>query len=267
VANAQTAVAPDARVHLLWGVDPALDCVWAASLLPALHSADCVIAATTFRSATLDRLAHIYLPVAPFYESGGTFINMEGRVQTAKPAAYPEGEAKPGWKVLRVAGNLWGLTDPGFETLGAVSDAAKAQIKTQIGDTDTSCPSINTNIWHCPKGGPMAMQSSVPSGACVHIAPLGTYRTDCLSREAEALQKTNASAQPIARLHPDTVKQYRLGVSDHIRITAPQTSDVYLSYTSQSDPTVPKGSLVLNAGFDHSAVLVPYDILTIERVI
>jgi NADH-quinone oxidoreductase subunit G len=261
-ATQSYSIESDARVHVLWGIDPALDSVQAASLLSALASADCVIAATAFRSTTLDRLAHIYLPIAPFYESGGTFINMEGRAQTVKPAAHPEGDVKPGWKVLRVVNNLWGLPDLGFETLAAVSDAAKAQIKTQISDINSPCPSINIDAWHCPKAAPAAVQ---PSG-CVHIAPLASYRTDFLSREAEALQKTNASAPPVARLHPDTVKQHHLSADARIRITALRTPDANLSCTYRSDPKVPKGSLVLNAGFDHSALLMPYDILTIEGI-
>ena len=228
-----------------------------------------MIVATTHRSAALDRVAHIYLPIAPFYESGGSFVNMEGRVQTAKPAAHPVGEAKPGWKVLRVMGNLWGLPDPGFETLSAVSDAAKAQIKAQTGEIDTPYPSLNTDSWHCPKTAPNAVShkksKADKSTGCVHIAPLGSYRTDFLSREAEALQKTTASAPPIARLHPDTAKQHHLSPGEHIRLTA--SGGTIFSCAYQIDGRVPKGSLVLNAGFDHSAVFIPYEILTLEGVV
>lgn len=247
------------RGYLLWGIDPALDCVQAANHLKDLASADCVIAATAYRSLALDRLAHIYLPIAPFYESGGTFINMEGRVQTVKPATRPEGEAKPGWKVLRVAGNMWGLPDLAFESLSAVSMAAKAQ----LGEIEMPCPAINTQTWHCPKAAPMTVQNDTSKGY-VHIAPLAAYRTDCLSREAEALQKTNASALPAARLHPDVVKDHKLKMGDRIMLSSARGTSLSCAY--QDDLKVPKGSVVLNAGFDHSAIFMPYEILTIEEI-
>jgi NADH-quinone oxidoreductase subunit G len=245
----------NAKVHLLWGIDPALDCIQAPSILQVLDNADCVIAATAFRSPMLDQLAHIYLPVAAFYESGGTFMNMEGRAQTAKPSAPPLDEAKPGWKILRVAGNLWGLPDPGFETLNAVSDAAKAQIA-KVGGIET----LNSDDWNCPK----ALSTTEQAPGYIHIAPLGAYRTDPLTREAEALQKTNASAAPVARLHPEAVEALGLEAGDFIQITANEST---FDCAYQGDPKVPKGSLVLNAGFDHSALFMPYEVLTVERAV
>jgi NADH-quinone oxidoreductase subunit G len=246
------------NVHLLWGIDPALDCIQAPSLLSNLASADSVIAATAYRSPTLDRLADIYLPIAPFYESGGTFVNMEGRIQTVKPAAHPEAEAKPGWKVLRVAGNFWGLPDPGFETLQAVSQAAKAQIE----KITMPCTAVDTQTFQCPKIAPVATQGGQIKGP-VHIAPLATYRIDALSREAKALQNTHASASPVARLHPETVKQYKLKADDHIKLISAEGASFSCAY--QTDLKVPKGSVVLNAGFEQSAIFMPYEILTIEE--
>lgn len=245
-----------AKLHLLWGIDPALDCVQSVTRLTEMAAADCVVAATAFRSPTLDRLAHIYLPIAPLYESGGTFVNMEGRIQTIKPAAQPEGEAKPGWKVLRVAGNLWGLPNWGFETLTAVSEAAKAQ----IGQMELPCEVMSTQTWICPKEIPAEVKNDGPK-YCVHIAPVGIYRADALSRAAEALQNTTSSAPPVARLHPETAKENRLSIDTPVILTSSRGTSFTCGY--KSDPTVPKGSVVLHAGFDHSALFMPYEILSI----
>ena len=48
----------------------------------------------------------VLLPIAPFTETAGTFINAEGRIQSFHAAVKPLGEARPAWKVLRVLGNL-----------------------------------------------------------------------------------------------------------------------------------------------------------------
>ena len=56
------------------------------------------------------------LPIAPFTETSGTFVNAEGRVQSFHGVVKPLGEARPAWKVLRVLGNLLGLPGFSFET-------------------------------------------------------------------------------------------------------------------------------------------------------
>ncbi len=53
------------------------------------------------------------LPVAPFTETSGTFVNAEGRVQSFHAVVKPLGDTRPAWKVLRVLANLLEL--PGFD--------------------------------------------------------------------------------------------------------------------------------------------------------
>ena len=64
-------------------------------------------------SAQPATIADVLLPIAPFTETSGTFVNAEGRVQSFHGVVKPLGETRPAWKVLRVLGNLLGL--PGFD--------------------------------------------------------------------------------------------------------------------------------------------------------
>ena len=57
--------------------------------------------------------ADVLLPITPYTETSGTFVNSEGRVQSFNGVVRPLGDARPGWKVLRVLGNL--LSVPGFD--------------------------------------------------------------------------------------------------------------------------------------------------------
>ena len=255
--TAQSSKAP-VRTQWLWGIDPAIDCI-TPDCLAQISESECVVAATAFRSEALDARAHVYLPIAPFYESGGTFVNMEGRVQTVNPVATCQGEAKPGWKVLRVIGNLLGLSDLRFDTLQSVSKAAIAE----IGDISTPPKAINTDTWQSPTE-TVHKKKAQAKDNYVCIAPMAIYRIDALSRSAEALQNTMASSTPIARLHPETVKAHQLQVGQALKLTNARGQHIHCAY--ESDVKVPNHSILLNAGFAHTAQFIPYETLTIEAI-
>ena len=88
-----------------------------------------VVALTPFRSAG-DDVADVLLPIAPFTETSGTFVNAEGRVQSFHGVVKPLGEARPAWKVLRVLGNLLGLAGFEFESSEEVRDEALGDVAT-----------------------------------------------------------------------------------------------------------------------------------------
>ena len=76
--------------------------------------ADMVVTLSPFK-ANMD-CSDVLLPIAPFTETAGTFINAEGRVQSFHGVVKPLGDTRPAWKVLRVLGNMLGLTGFDFES-------------------------------------------------------------------------------------------------------------------------------------------------------
>ena len=56
--------------------------------------------------------ADVILPGAAYTEKDGTYVNTEGRVQRAKRAAFPLGEAREDWKIIRALSQLVGKTLP-----------------------------------------------------------------------------------------------------------------------------------------------------------
>ena len=66
----------------------------------------------------------VLLPIAPFTETSGSFVNAEGRLQSFHAVVRPLGEARPAWKVLRVLGQLLGL--PGFDADSSQAVLAQA---------------------------------------------------------------------------------------------------------------------------------------------
>ena len=73
------------------------------------------------------------LPIAPFTETPGTFVNAEGRVQSFHAVVKPLGETRPAWKVLRVLANLLGLPGFDFESAQEVLAAARGAQDAQAG--------------------------------------------------------------------------------------------------------------------------------------
>ena len=63
--------------------------------------------------------ADVILPGAAYTEKPGTYVNTEGRVQLAFRAAYPPGDAREDWAVLRALSERLGKTLP-YDTLDQV---------------------------------------------------------------------------------------------------------------------------------------------------
>ena len=170
-----------ARLHayvLFGGIDPVEDLNGGAE---ALAGADCVIAATTHLSESLRKVAHVVLPIGSFAETSGTYVNVEGRWQSWAGAAKLVGESRPGWKVLRVLGNLLSVPGIDYNSSEEVRDALKAL----CGESGGAVPAAAGGGQ--PVAGTSRFEAARPSGAWVDI-PL--YRGDMLVRGSEALSKT-----------------------------------------------------------------------------
>jgi NADH-quinone oxidoreductase subunit G len=110
---------------LVGAIEPDKD-IATTGALDAFKLAECVIALTPYAGAK--EYAHIILPIGTFAETSGTYVNLEGRWQSVPGAAKPVGEARPGWKVLRVLGNLLNLPNFDYESAEQVRDEVKSQI-------------------------------------------------------------------------------------------------------------------------------------------
>ena len=118
------------RGYVLVGGVESADVAQPAATESALRGAECVVALTPYASEEQKANATVILPVAAFAETSGTWVNVEGRWQSVPGAARPPGEARPAWKVLRVLGNLLGLT--GFEYLS--SEEVRDELQREVGE-------------------------------------------------------------------------------------------------------------------------------------
>ena len=99
------------KAALLLHTEPHADMAHGAAAVQALEKAEMVVTLSAFK--TNMAFSDVLLPIAPFTETAGTFINSEGRAQSFHGVVKPLGETRPAWKVLRVLGSM--LHVPGFE--------------------------------------------------------------------------------------------------------------------------------------------------------
>jgi len=121
--NARTMIEQPRRAYVLWNLEPEYDHANPAAAMRALAGADTVIAFSSFRNGALE-YADAILPIAPFTETSGTFVNCEARVQAFNGVVQPYGDSRPGWKVLRVLANALELG--GFDYDSSESIRAQA---------------------------------------------------------------------------------------------------------------------------------------------
>ena len=95
------------KAYVLLNVEPELDCANPQLARSALDKAEMVVVMSPYRHG-MD-YADVLLPIAPYSETSGTFVNAEGRAQGFNGTVKPLGDTRPAWKVLRVLGNLLSL--------------------------------------------------------------------------------------------------------------------------------------------------------------
>jgi NADH-quinone oxidoreductase subunit G len=126
--NSTSMLASPRHAYILFGAEPDQDFAEGALAEQALEAADVVVAFTSFVGESLRRCADVLLPIAAFAETPGTYVNAEGRWQSFTAAAEPVGEARPGWRVLRVLGNALGVPEFEYRSAEEIRDEIRARI-------------------------------------------------------------------------------------------------------------------------------------------
>jgi NADH-quinone oxidoreductase subunit G len=124
-------------------------------------------------------ISDVLLPIAPWTETPGTFVNAEGRVQSFHAVVKPLGEARPAWKVLRVLANMLGL--PGFE----YESAQEVLVAARGSETDAQQPLVQGKLLsnRTDKAAWLGDTSARPVTASI-------YQLDGIVRRAPSLQLT-----------------------------------------------------------------------------
>ncbi len=229
------------KAYVLFGCEPSLDVANPAQALRALNAAEMVVQFSAFKDADALAYADVLLPLSPYTETSGTFVNTEGRAQSFVGVVRPAGESRPGWKLLRVLGNLLDVDRCEYQS--------SEEIRNEILVDGHALPS-----------GSLAATIAVTATAATalrgnglqRIADVPIYFADGLARRAPALQKTRDAQAPAARMSANTLSN--VGATDgcSVRVKGSEGSAVL---NAVLDNTVPDGCVRIAAAHPLTANL------------
>jgi NADH-quinone oxidoreductase subunit G len=248
--DAGAMLATPRKGYLLFGVEAAHDCANPAQAVQALAAADFVVCAGAFACDVMMEHVDVLLPVSPFTETSGTFVNTEGRWQSFAGVATPAGDSRPGWKVMRVLGNQLGLE--GFEQQSSeeIRDALQQQLGTVALDNSQAA-------------GPVA-QASVVDGL-ERVGDVAINAVDALLRHAPALQAT-PDTEVAERLRLNAAQAEKSGIRDGYTVTVRQ-GDASATMDVEISERVPDGCLWIQSGTQAATSLgAAFGPIGIERV-
>src|SRR3989440_314306 len=249
--NARTLLEQPRKAYLLLNAEPDFDCHDPRTAIKAMGAADLVVAMAAYRSFAAD-YANVLLPIVPFTETSGTYVNCEGRMQSFNGAVKPLGEARPAWKVLRVLGNLMSL--PGFEYES--TEAVRGEI--------CRAEDIAGRLANRLDGITLKLDSPPASGGELQrIADVPIYFGDPIVRRAASLQRTRDALPPRAWVGPMLAQKLGVKAGDRVRVRQGEGEAIV---ELGIDERLPAGCVRLAAAHRHTAALGPmFGPVSVER--
>ncbi|MFY2006414.1 NADH-quinone oxidoreductase subunit NuoG [Achromobacter xylosoxidans] len=233
--NAAAMLAEPLKAYVVLHAEPLLDADNGQQAIAALRGAQFAVALTPYRSAAAE-WADVMLPVAPFTETSGTFVNAQGLAQSFKGTVAPFGQTRPAWKVLRVLGNVLHLAGFDDETSESVRDAALAGGVEGRLSNDIKAP----------------LGLGQPLTGLERVADVPIYRSDAMVRRSEPLQAAPASKRPAARMNGNTLTSLGLTAGVKVRVTGGQGA---VELETVQDDAVADRAVRIAAAFENTAAL------------
>ena len=175
------------KAAILLNTEPEFDSALGVQAVQALGRAEMVVSLSPFKANMA--FCDVLLPISPFTETSGTFVNAEGRIQSFHAVVKPQGETRPAWKVLRVLADLLGVTGLAFDSS---QDVLKQVSGTQAGGlvqvpaerlSNATAASIST-----------AVTAGVPCAAAIYALDGTVRRASSLQLTADARQSEQGVA-------------------------------------------------------------------------
>ena len=226
--SARAMIEKPLKAYVVLHAEPTLDMSDGALASKSLAAAEFTVLLTPFRHS-LD-CADVLLPVAPFTETAGTFVNTEGRAQSFSGVVKPRGDSRPAWKVLRVLGTLLGLNGFDFDTAEAVRAECVPDDFAAVLDNRT---------------GVEITASAAALPGMERIADVPIYFTDPIVRRAASLQQTSDARAPLAWLCGSELVRLGMVAGAHVKVVT-DAGEMVLPVAS--DERLPAGCVRIAAG-------------------
>ena len=231
------------KAYVLLNAEPELDAANPQQARAALDGAEMVVVMSAFKHGF--DYADVMLPIAPFSETAGTFVNCEGRAQSFNGTVKPLGETRPAWKVLRVLGNLLGVAGFDYDTAEAVRDEVLGR-----GVTD-----LSGKLNNIAKGVVQAAaykSTATNAGALERVTDVPIYFTDALARRSEPLQRTADANMALVTLPRALAAELNVVAGDRVQVTQGSGSAILVA---DIDARLPANAVRVAAGHPSTATL------------
>ncbi len=250
--NVQNMYHEDVPACVMVNVEPDMDGAQPGSFRRTVSKAAFVMSLTPYVSEYMSSRCDVLLPITPYSETSGTFVNLEGVWQSFTASVAPKGEARPAWKVLRVLANLLELE--GFDHVSSsdVLEEVRSSIEDQ-GDVSAQ------REWRCPS----ALTVKEEQVWCISSIP--PYAVDAVVRHADALQHTaDAVEHATAAMSEEQMRAHNVGIGDKIKI---HQGDFVGEFEVNQDDRVPSGCIhVASATPGCESLGTSVAMVTVERV-
>ncbi|MEN2386548.1 MULTISPECIES: NADH-quinone oxidoreductase subunit NuoG [Comamonas] len=176
--NAAQMIDGGLKAAILLNNEPEFDSAAGKAAIAGLNKAEMVVTLSPFK-ANLE-FSDVLLPIAPFTETSGSFVNAEGRLQSFHAVVKPLADTRPAWKVLRVLANLMGVPGVDYETSQDV-----------LAEATGGAAQVPANVL----SNAAQAVSAVPAGTVTAPAVASIYQLDSIVRRATSLQLTADARQ------------------------------------------------------------------------
>ena len=234
--NARQMLENQRKAYVLLNTELERDAYNTQLALAALNKADTVVVMSAYINEDMLQYADVILPITPFTETAGSYVNMQGTWQMFNGVTRPLGDSKPAWKVIRVLGNKFNLD--GFEQ-DSIED-----VRSELNGLKDTSSYLNNNA----KFDSFAVSLPTITGL-VRFGITGIYSGDSIVRRATSLQQTAWAKLPMLAISNQLASKLNLVDGNEVVVKQSHAQNKYnvaVSETVASD--------VVLLAKDHSSI-------------
>ena len=231
------------EAYIMMNFDPLYDYHSPKKINSALKKAKFNLAISPYISDSFKEF-DVVLPMTPFTETSGTFINMEKTIQSFSAVTPPVGQSRPGWKILRVLAN--------FLQLEGFSYDSSEEVKTDA-------------MIEMDKKNEFSLNDFKPSNIERGIEVLNVVRandSDMIVRRATSLHQNKNKDQSCCLINPTTMLEEGLIEGQKIKISS---SEAEILINVKADDNVCLNAVVIYGKQDETFILGMHNKVKIKK--
>ena len=231
------------EAYIMMNFDPLYDYHSPKKINAALKKAKFNLAISPYISDSFKEF-DIVLPMTPFTETSGTFINMEKTIQSFSAVTPPVGQSRPGWKILRVLAN--------FLQLEGFSYDSSEEVKTDA-------------MIEMDKKNEFSLKDFKPSNIERGLEVLNVVRandSDMIVRRAASLHQNKNKDQSCCLINPTTMLEEGLIDGQKIKISS---SEAEILINAKADDNVCLNAVVIYGKQDETFILGMHNKVKIKK--